>query len=244
MMLNKNKLKEHGFDNIEPNMDDGLLKQILAYGDEDVLSAINDEDIVKYLNIMNDKGYIKELQNSVYKLSLKKQDVKKLEKLRTSLLSKQVGKNVSLSPIISKENEIIVDEKDCFAAVVAVFVAAVVAVSHVAALYTVAAEVNVETHATVHHKVALYTKTQVKTNGYYDRHNAPNDILSDFIEANPSIKIWGVKTNNPEITYQIADTYINDKIEEIMKIIEEIYPNIYNLYSYDKLKYFLCENLF
>lgn len=225
------------------DIDEGFLNLVLALGDEDVLNIMKNCDLSKFIRVLDDKGYLKKMSNSHFNIQLSKSDTLKLKQLDDYLKKN----NISKSTYIENEEQTLV----------AVFIvyAIAIAVSQAAVAYNAVATINVETVTNVHHRVNVLTKTNVKTKGagyveiyhpnaiFNNTISINNDTLAQYVDLNPVINVWGLKGGDLADTYIIANSVIQQEVDYLLHLFEEIYPNIYNVYSKEKVAQLVAFNL-
>ena len=155
-------IKQYGY-NGKINLDEGLLKLILALGDEDINTAVNQNDISTTIALMESKGLLEDISNSYMKINLSDDDIK------------QIYQKLGINP-----NNVTIGEKKAAIALWPVW--AVAAVYEIAALvYTAAVGFNATVLATVY--------TWVEALG----ENPNDEQIDNTIMRNLPLRIWSLK---------------------------------------------------
>lgn len=68
-------IQQYGYEG-EISLDEGMLKLILTLGDEEINAAVNQNDVNAALTLMQEKGYLNDINHSNVNLSLKSNEVK------------------------------------------------------------------------------------------------------------------------------------------------------------------------
>ena len=155
-------IKQYGY-NGKINLDEGLLKLILALGDEDINTAVNQNDISTTIALMESKGLLEDISNSYMKINLSDDDIK------------QIYQKLGINP-----NNVTIGEKKAAIAVWPVW--AVAAVYEIAALvYTAAVGFNATVYATVYAWVEVWGE------------NPNDEQIDNTIMRNLPLRIWSLK---------------------------------------------------
>lgn len=200
-------IQQYGYKG-EINLDEGMLKLVLALGDEDINTAVNQNDITTALALMQNKGILDDISNSDINIKFSDEEIKKIYA--------EMG--------IEVDNEFIAQNRYSFAAVWPVYVVAAV-VSQVGIGYNVAAAVNVVAAVTVYFAVEAWG--QAKNMDNVTNANLPLKIWSlkgqdantyvaaDQYVSDQSRKIVNlVKENNPGLLDYVNET----ELEQLVKL--------------------------
>jgi len=200
-------VQQYGY-NGKISLDEGLLKLVLALGDEDINTAVNQNDITTALALMQDKGILDDISNSDINLKFSDEEIKKIYS--------EMGIHV--------DDDFISQKKYGFAAVWPVYVVAAV-MSQVGVGYNVVAGINVAVAVTVYLMVEAWGQVQNVDN--VTNANLPLKLWSlkgqaanTYVAADKYItgqskKIVNmVKENNPELLNYISET----ELEQVIKI--------------------------
>lgn len=200
-------IKQYGYKG-DVNLDEGLLKLILTLGDEDINTAVNQNDITTALTIMQNKGYLHDINNSDIKIKFNDEEIKKIYT--------EMG--------IDIDDNFISHNTFSAAAVWAVYVIAGI-VSQVGVGYNVVAGIDIAVAVTVYVVVeawGLSTNINNVTNANLPLkiwnlkgRNTISYVAADQYITDQSKKIINIiKTNNPEILNYINET----ELEQVIKL--------------------------
>ena len=70
-----------------------------------------------------------------------------------------------------------------------------------------------------------------------------NEIIMQYIESNPVINIWTLKEGYSSDIYYVANSAIQRELNSMLDWIQEKYPNIYDVYSKEKLAQLFVINM-
>lgn len=189
------------------NLDEGMLKLILALGDEDINTAINQNDITTALALMQDKGILDDISKSEINIKFSQKEVKEIYS--------NMGINV--------DDEFINQKKYGFAAIWPVYVIAAL-VSQVGVGYNVVAGVNAAVAVTVYFVVEAWGQSKNIDNltnanlplriWSLKGQNEKSYIAADQYVSDQSKKIVDlVKENNPKLLNYISE----NELEQVIK---------------------------
>lgn len=207
-------LKRYGYDK-EIDLDEGMLKLILALGDNDINEALRNNDIKAVLLLMKEKNLLD--SNSYMNITVSDEERNKVLALFN------------------------VDEKDfeqygaCSLAVVCIAYLWVGVVSQAAAVFSVAAAVNAALAFTVAKYVAAVTEVEIA--GF-----TPDQNTKLFLDKNPIFKIWGLKGEYAN-SYIAADVYLEELVDDIAEGLEASVPEAFEKISKDTFKQFMKLNM-
>ena len=176
--------------------DKALMNIVKALADDEIASAIQSNDIKKYLLLMYKKGFLDETAKINDYINL----IPPKEK-------KQLLKSIGLKMNRAQEHD-----GEAIAAVVFVFYAAVIAVSWVSAAYSVAAAVNMGVSITVLAHAAAVTKTKVKVSGYVEN-----------VQLSSNFDVWMLSSSDAAKEIMFGDENINKTIREAVEAYSEIF---------------------
>lgn len=148
------------------NLDEGLMKLILALGDDEINASINNEDIIETIEIMENKGLLDNFDSNQMILNLSDEEIRKIYH--------KIGINV--------DNEYVLKKRENAAVVAVALVYAVAGVaSQVAVAYNVLAGIN----AVAAVNVLLYVEAW-----------GASEASQSVINSNLPLKIWKLKGYN------------------------------------------------
>lgn len=178
------------------NDDEALMKILNALADDEIAEAVKDNDIKKYLLLMNKKGFLDESAKINDYGNLMTVDEKK-ELLRSIGFTQIPG--VDLEPA-------------AVAAVVFVFYAAVVAVSWVGVAYTVAATINMAAAVSVVAYSAAAVKTKVTTSSCVEN-----------VQLSSNFDVYILSASDENINIIFSDENINKTVNEAVEAYSQIF---------------------
>ena len=200
-------IQQYGYKG-EVNLDEGMLKLILTLGDDDINTAINQNDITTALALMQSKGLLDDISKSDTQIKFSDEEVKKIYA--------EMGINV--------DDDFISQKKYGFAAVWPVYVIAAV-VSQLGVGYNVVAGINAAIAVTVYLVVEAWGQSKNVNN--VTNANLPLKIWSlkgqdanSFVAADQYIsdqskKIVNIgKENNPELLNYVSEA----ELEQVVKL--------------------------
>jgi hypothetical protein len=213
-------LRKYGFDQ-KIDLDEGMLKLILALGDEEINQMIVSNDVTGFVHLLAKKN----LLNPQYlKISLSDSDKQELSKFADQL---------QIDP--GNESGGGGDGLVCTLAAVCVVYVALGVASFVAVMATLGVTINVSAAMTVVYTVAAYTEVKV-------RGVSRSELKNSIAENNPVFKIWGLKGNTTN-TFIAVDKYIEREVASMIETLEVLNPNLFNNISKEKLSDFLKLNI-
>lgn len=176
-MLNtpKHFLKTRANSCYETVLDAEVEGVISAFADEQVATAIKEQDIAGYLQLMHERGYLTKGQLDC-----------------CSYLTEDQRREILLSIGLTEEEEI-EEFPILVGAVVSILYFTVAVISYGTIAYTAIAAVNIAALATIAYHIAAVASTKVSGNSTFD---FTNDSAFD---------IWIVKTGEEEITLPLKD---------------------------------------
>mgnify|MGYP007101888049 CR=1 FL=1 len=201
-------VKQYGYKG-EINLDEGMLKLVLALGDEEINTAINQNDITTAVALMESKGILDDAGKSDIKLQFSDEEVKKIYE----------------SMGIEVDDEFISQKKYC--SVAAVWLAYVVAAvySQAGVVYNAAAAINAAVWFTVYAWTEAWGQAKDLNNvcnanlplkiwslkGQYEN----SYVAADAYVTDQSKKVVDyVKSNNPDMLQYVSES----QLEQIIKI--------------------------
>ena len=205
--------KKFGF-NEHISLDNGLLKIIIALGDDDIIKSIEQGNASKYVQILKQKGLLNldSLKNDPY-----------LDEIST-MLEKREEFNAPLKNMNLNTRAIQHHDQAEFASAVYGAVAIVVAAIAVEAFLWIGTT-TWKTH--VHGKVV--DNESITTSKIYK-------------DNNKAIQVWDLKQSAAK-TYIPTDNVNEALVEEGMNVIRENYPEIYNKINKQELRNLILLNI-
>lgn len=215
LLENKQELvRTRGMQYSNLELDAELEKVTLALADEDISLAIKNQDIKKYLILMNERGFLKKHDSNQY-------DILTPEQRKEILIDLGVpSAEIDNFPFL-------------VGAVISIFYFAVAVISYGAVAYTAIASVNMAALATVAYKVAAVTSTKVS--GYTNLDLTKDANLDIWIlKSNDESIALPIKAYD-EAIQEVIDAYrqiggVKMKVlnDEQLKLImsKNIYENI------------------
>lgn len=187
-------LSKYGYEG-DVDLDENMMRMILALGDEQINEAIRNNDIAEVVILMEQKGL---LNNTYTNLSLTEEQIEQI--------NEQIG--------LDKESRTnFADDRyeAVFIALAALYAVALF-ISQAVALYNAAIGINIAAG------VNLIASSNVKVSSAKQINQ-----MSNVIEKNYVLKILDFKgiTNG---TYIAADKYINDEVKQISKLLKDKHP--------------------
>lgn len=188
-------IKQYGY-NGKVNLDEGMLKLILALGDEDINTAVNQSDISTTIALMESKGFLEDISNSYMNINLSDDDIK------------QIYQKMGIDP-----NNVTIGEKKGLKLALAVWPvwALVAAYEMVAAVYTAAVFINGGVALNIYAAVEVYSENQ------------NDDQIDNTIMQNLPLRVWSLKGQEAN-TYIAADKYVTNQAQKLMKFFKEKDP--------------------
>lgn len=209
-------MERYGFPDMEINLDEGMLKLILALGDNDFNEAIKSNDVVKFIELCKSKNLISNIESS---------DIAKIEDM--------IKKNPDLVNLTNLDNPEIAASFVAFA--IAIAVGAIVAVWAIVASHVIAA--NVATAATVLAAAAgAVTVTFTVTEG---------EQATRVIETkDPQIvQLWALKGGNPNQLFAMGSEYEETLVDNIVNTVQKEFPERIKGVNIESIKQLIKLNL-
>ncbi len=186
-------IKQYGY-NGKINLDEGMLKLILALGDEDINTAVNQNDISTTIALMESKGLLEDISNSYMKINLSDDDIK------------QIYQKMGINP----NNVTIGKEQGLAVFAVPIWIVAAV-IEDAAVVYNAAAAINAAVAVNVYAWIELWGEK-------------PNDgQIDNTIMRNLPLRIWSLKGQEAN-TYVAADKYVTNQAQKFTKFLKEKDP--------------------
>lgn len=212
-------LKEKGYEDLDINIDDYLLRIITLFGDEDLNKAIKENDINAYMEQMYAKGYMNELNKS---------DFDRINRLIED--NPELFANLGL---IKTKSSL---------AVVAFTVAAVVA----AIVYLGAAVVNYVGAATLAIAAAVAVTTLSITGGGGSTPDPYGDPIYSYKSIrldDDVLKIWAFKGGNMNKLSILADKQLSLRVDNILKDLNKKNPELMSAQDVENIKQLILLNV-
>ena len=188
-------LEKYGFH--EPiDLDDGMLKLVLALGDPDINSAVNAGDVRLVLSLMEEKGILNDLANSNFSINISDEQKKDL------LLS--MGFDESEVEFLAACTPIGILAVACLVAGVWGVIVAI------GFYFTVAAVNAVGVAALAGIYLAVYLEIEVI---------GVSNSGSKFLDNNLPLKVWSLK-GKPNDTYIAVNIRIEDEVNKLIDLVK------------------------
>ena len=202
-------LSKYGYEG-DIDLDENMMRMVLALGDEQINEAIRNNDIAKVVALMEQKGL---LNNTYTNLSLTEEQIEEINRLIG--LNKETRTNI----VDDKYEAVLI-------AVTAIYAVALF-ISQAVAVYNAAVGVNVVAGAN------LITSSNVKVSSAIQTNQ-----MSNVIEKNYVLKILDLKgiING---TYIAADKYVNNEVRKILDLIRDKHPQVLEKMSEVELENYL-----
>ncbi len=199
--------------NRKVNMDDGLLKLILALGDEEINRAISQNDVERAVEIMESKGLLEDLGN--VRISVPEETIRNLY-ADLGITDVDTGKIGLVSTVSILLTMILV------LVTAGVFAAALVQVA--AAVETV---------------LALEALVEIAVAGASPASPAE---LKRILSRNLPLRVWSLK-GDATGGYIATNTYINNQVDKIIDMIKKRRPEIFERIDEQKLRRLIICNI-
>lgn len=188
-------VKQYGYQG-KVNLDEGMLKLILALGDEDINTAVNQNDMTTAIALMENKGLLDDVSKSEIKIQFTKEEMRQIyEQMGLDFDEKTFGEKKGVSTAVAAT----------------VFYLAAAAIEWVAVGHTVAGAFNLAAYFTF----VIYSEAYFL--GLTERD------VDGTIHRNLPLKIWSLKGQDAN-TYIAADKYVTDQAKKMMKLIKDNDP--------------------
>ena len=209
-------LSKYGYEG-DVDLDENMMRMVLALGDEQINAAIKNNDVGLAVKLMEEKGL---LYNTFTNLSLTDEQINRINELM-----KIDGENTRAGQYLSRTQAVLL--------VVTVVYAVAAIVSQAAVAYNVALAVNALAGVNAVAGFNAVYSTNVKVSSL-TRLNQ----MSNVVENNYVLKILDLK-GITDGTYIAANEYINNQVQEFMQFIKDEYPQILDKVPENELSNYL-----
>ncbi len=217
-------LAKNGFENLKITPDDYLVHIITGFGDEEINKTIINNDISAYLELVREKGWMKDIEN------------KDMERINNIIMNNpEIVKN--MEHLKSSEMSMQDDSLVAVAFAVAAVVAAVVFLGAVVVNYVGAATLALST------AVAVTSISFGPGGGDNGKPDIPQEMDKAGVSRNEILQIWLLKGGDINKLYVMGEEQISLRVNSILYNLKSDFPELVNDKNSEYVKQLIMINI-